>query len=54
MKAIITVQNLASNFVITWWTPIFIGIFVAIVGYALWPSNKSMFDAASKLPLREE
>jgi len=54
MKAIISISNLASDLVATAWTPIFIGIFVAIVVYALWPKNKAMFDAASKLPLREE
>jgi cytochrome c oxidase cbb3-type subunit 4 len=54
MKAIISIQNLASDLVVTAWTPIFIGIFVAIVVYALWPKNQAMFDAASKLPLREE
>lgn len=54
MKAIITVHNLASEIVMTWWTPVFVGIFLAIVAYALWPRNKAMFDAAAKMPLREE
>ena len=54
MRAILTVQNFASDIVVTLWTPIFIGIFIAIVVYALWPRNKSTFDAAARLPLREE
>ncbi|MDO8980440.1 MAG: cbb3-type cytochrome c oxidase subunit 3 [Afipia sp.] len=54
MKAILTVQNVVSSFVVSWWTPIFVGIFFAIVAYALWPRNKAMFDAASRLPLRED
>jgi len=54
MKAVLTVQNAVSDFVVTWWTPIFVGIFFAIVVYALWPRNKTMFDAASRLPLRED
>ncbi|MGZ5871248.1 MAG: cbb3-type cytochrome oxidase subunit 3 [Bradyrhizobium sp.] len=54
MRAILTVQNLISNFVTTFWTPIFVGIFLAIVIYALWPRNQSVFDEASKIPLREE
>jgi cytochrome c oxidase cbb3-type subunit IV len=54
MRAILTVQNLMSNFVTTFWTPIFVGIFLAIVIYALWPRNKSAFDEAAKIPLREE
>jgi cytochrome c oxidase cbb3-type subunit 4 len=54
MRAILTVQNLISNFVTTFWTPIFVGIFLAIVAYALWPRNKTAFDEASKIPLRED
>ncbi|MGB9115609.1 cbb3-type cytochrome oxidase subunit 3 [Bradyrhizobium sp.] len=54
MRAILTVQNFTSNFVTTFWTPIFVGIFLAIVTYALWPRNQTAFDEASKIPLREE
>ena len=54
MRAIITVQNLATDLVTTLWTPLFVGIFLAIVTYALWPRNKVAFDEAAKIPLREE
>ena len=54
MKAILTVQNFTSDFVTTLWTPIFVGICLAIVAYALWPRNQDAFDEASKMPLREE
>ncbi|WFU30870.1 cbb3-type cytochrome c oxidase subunit 3 [Bradyrhizobium brasilense] len=54
MKAIIHVENFASSLVSTLWTPIFVGIFIAIVVYALWPRNKSLFDAAARMPLRED
>jgi cytochrome c oxidase cbb3-type subunit 4 len=54
MKAILTVQNFASDFVVSVWTPIFVGIFIAIVTYALWPRNQATFDEASRMPLREE
>ena len=54
MSAILTVQNITSDFVATLWTPIFVAIFIAIVTYALWPRNKAQFDEASKMPLREE
>jgi cytochrome c oxidase cbb3-type subunit IV len=54
MRAILTVQNFASDFVVTVWTPLFVGSFMAIVVYALWPRNKSTFDAAARLPLRED
>ena len=36
MKAILTVHNIASDLVTTFWTPIFVGIFIAILAYALW------------------
>ncbi|MDB5620302.1 cbb3-type cytochrome c oxidase subunit 3 [Tardiphaga sp.] len=54
MRAILTVQNFASDFVVSVWTPLFVGIFIAIVAYALWPRNKAMFDAAARLPLQED
>jgi len=54
MKAIITAQNIASDLVTTLWTPIFVGIFLAIVTYALWPRNKAAFDEAARMPLRED
>ena len=54
MSAILNVQNFASDFVATLWTPIFVGIFLAIVAYALWPRNQDAFDEAAKMPLREE
>jgi cytochrome c oxidase cbb3-type subunit 4 len=54
MKAIMTMHNWASDLVTTWWTPVFVLIFLAIVAYALWPGNKTTFDAAAKMPLRED
>ena len=54
MKAIITIQNVASELVTTLWTPIFVAIFLAIVVYALWPRNKAAFDEAARMPLRED
>jgi cytochrome c oxidase cbb3-type subunit 4 len=54
MKAVLTVHNITSDFVTSFWTPIFVGIFIAIVIYALWPRNQVAFDEASRIPLREE
>lgn len=54
MRAILTVQNFASDFVVSVWTPLFVGIFIAIVIYALWPRNRAKFDAAARMPLRED
>ena len=54
MSAIPTVSSFASDLVVTLWTPIFVVIFFVVVAYSLWPRNKSTFDAAAKMPLREE
>ena len=54
MKAILTVQNFTSDFVTTFWTPIFVGIFIAIVTYALWPRNGQGFRRAAQLPITEK
>jgi cytochrome c oxidase cbb3-type subunit 4 len=54
MKAIVSIENIASQFVLSFWTPVFVGIFLAIVFYALRPRNKALFDAAAKMPLRED
>ena len=50
MKAILTIQNFTSDLVTSFWTPTFVGIFLAIVAYAVWPRNKAAFDEASKMP----
>lgn len=54
MKAIVSIENLASHLVLSFWTPFFVGIFLAVVFYALRPRNKALFDAAAKMPLRED
>ena len=54
MKAIVSIENLASQLVVSMWTPVFVGIFLAIVFYALRPRNKALFDAAARMPLRED
>jgi cytochrome c oxidase cbb3-type subunit 4 len=45
--------NLITALVTTWWTPVFVGLFVAIVIYALWPRNRAKFDKAARLPLED-
>lgn len=54
MKAILAAHNAVSGFVTTWWTPLFVLLFVAIVAYTLWPRNKQAFEDAANLPLRED
>ena len=37
------------------WGSIYLGsIFLVVVAYALWPSNKQGFDEAAQIPLRED
>ncbi len=33
---------------------LFIGLFLAVLIYALWPGNKKRFERASKLPLDQD
>ncbi len=47
-------ENLISYVMSTWWTPVFVALFVAVLLYALWPRNRKTFDRASKMPLRED
>jgi cytochrome c oxidase cbb3-type subunit 4 len=54
MKAIITMHSWASEVVTTWWTPAFVLLFLAVLAYALWPGNARDFDAAARMPLRED
>ena len=54
MQVILNLENIASDLVMTLWTPIFVVIFIAIVIYALWPRNKAAFDKAAQMPLRED
>jgi len=48
-----TIPILISEFVTTWWTPLFVAVFLAIVAYALWPKNRARFDAAARMPLED-
>ncbi len=54
MKAIVSLENVASHLVLSFWTPVFVGIFIAIVFYAVRPRNKALFDDAARMPLRED
>jgi cytochrome c oxidase cbb3-type subunit 4 len=46
--------SFVSGLVSTLWTPLFLLLFVAVLLYAFWPRNRTTFDEASKLPLRED
>lgn len=43
-----------SAFAASWGSLYFAVMFVAAVAYALWPSKKSLFDHASRMPLSED
>jgi cytochrome c oxidase cbb3-type subunit IV len=47
-------QSFITDFVITFWTPLFFVIFLGILAYALWPSNRKTFEDAARMPLRED
>ncbi|HEX2552426.1 MAG TPA: cbb3-type cytochrome c oxidase subunit 3 [Microvirga sp.] len=32
----------------------FVGMFAAVIAYALWPKNRTRFDAAAQMPLSED
>lgn len=44
----------ASSFAQTSGLIYFVGMFVAVLVYALWPRNGTRFDAAARMPLSEE
>jgi cytochrome c oxidase cbb3-type subunit 4 len=43
-----------SRFAQTWGLVYFVGLFVVILVYALWPSNQKQFDESARIPLRED
>ena len=43
-----------SAFAASWGSIYFAVMFVGAVAYALWPSKKSLFDSASRMPLNED
>jgi len=50
----IETYNLVANFAQTWGLVYFVTVFALAVAYAIWPSNKSRFDDAARMPLRED
>ena len=43
-----------AEFAQTWGLAYFVGVFVIVLIYALWPSRKQQFDEAARIPLRED
>jgi cytochrome c oxidase cbb3-type subunit 4 len=46
--------KLLAEFAQTWGLIYFVGIFLAVIVFAFWPSRKDRYDEASRMPLREE
>lgn len=46
--------KLVAEFAQTWGLIYFVGIFLVVLAYALWPSRKQQFDEAARMPLRED
>jgi cytochrome c oxidase cbb3-type subunit 4 len=46
--------KMLAEFAQTWGLLYFVGIFLIVLIYALWPSSKRKFDEASRIPLRED
>jgi cytochrome c oxidase cbb3-type subunit 4 len=42
------------HFAAVWGSLYFAALFVAAVGYALWPSNRKHFDEAALIPSKED
>ena len=43
-----------AEFAQSWGLAYFVGVFLLVIAYALWPSNKKKFHDAALMPLREE
>jgi cytochrome c oxidase cbb3-type subunit 4 len=43
-----------AHFAQTWGLAYFVSVFALVLVYALWPSRKTQFDAAARMPLRED
>jgi cytochrome c oxidase cbb3-type subunit 4 len=43
-----------AEFAQTWGLLYFVAVFLAVVAYAFWPSNKKKFDDASRIPLDKD
>jgi cytochrome c oxidase cbb3-type subunit 4 len=43
-----------AEFAQTWGLAYFVGVFLVVLAYALWPSRQQQFDQAARMPLRED
>jgi cytochrome c oxidase cbb3-type subunit 4 len=43
-----------AEFAQTWGLAYFVGVFLAVLVYALWPARQAQFDEAARMPLCED
>lgn len=43
-----------AQFAQTWGLAYFVAVFLIVVAYALWPSNKKKFEEAARIPLEDD
>jgi cytochrome c oxidase cbb3-type subunit IV len=43
-----------AEFAQSWGLIYFVGVFLLVVAYAFWPSQKQKFEDAARMPLRED
>ena len=43
-----------AHFAQTWGLAYFVGVFLIVLAYALWPSRRQKFEQAAQIPLRED
>jgi cytochrome c oxidase cbb3-type subunit 4 len=43
-----------AEFAQTWGLAYFVGLFVIVLIYALWPSRRQQFEDAARVPLRDD
>jgi cytochrome c oxidase cbb3-type subunit 4 len=43
-----------AEFAQSWGLAYFVGVFLIVLAYALWPSRQQQFDEAARMPLRED
>jgi cytochrome c oxidase cbb3-type subunit 4 len=43
-----------AEFAQSWGLVYFVGVFLIVLAYALWPSRQQQFDEAARIPLRED
>ena len=43
-----------AEFAQTWGLAYFVGVFLLVLIYVLWPSRKARYEQAARIPLRED